>query len=211
MPPSRKSPRSSIRGANVIVFAAAGGLLLLAAAYLWLLGGPRPPGSAAIGGPFTLTRADGRVVTEQDFRGRLLLVYFGYTSCPDVCPTTLSAIADAMQILGSRADHVQPLFISVDPERDRPATVGAYVGKFSPAIVGLTGTRNETRDVEREYRIVSILHKPTAAGAYAVDHTSILYLMAPDGRHLASFSALDSGPELARKIAAFLGPSSGVL
>ncbi len=201
--------RKRTRRTDVIVFSAAAGLLLLTGLYLWLLGGTRPPSVAAIGGPFVLTQDDGRVVTAGDFRGAYMLVYFGYTSCPDVCPTTLSAISDAVEILGSRADRLRPVFITVDPRRDVPAAVRAYVHKFSPAIVGLSGTEAEIKAVEREYRITSDVH--TAAGGtsdYSVDHTAILYLMAPDGSYLAPLSALASGPELASRLAAYLVPRS---
>jgi protein SCO1/2 len=181
-------------------------LLLLTASYLWLLGGTTPRSVPAIGGPFTLTQGNGQVVTDRDFRGRYLLVYFGYTSCPDICPTTLSAIADAIDILGSRAERLQPLFITVDPSHDTPAIVRAYVRSFSPRIIGLTGTQVEIRAVEQEYRVSSAIHQ-TGPGAndYTVDHTAVLFLVAPDGRYLAPFSATETGPELAKKLAKYIG------
>jgi protein SCO1 len=201
-----KIHRKNARRTGIIFFSAAAGLLLLTASYLWLLGGTTPPSVPAIGGPFTLTQGNGKVVTDRDFRGRYLLVYFGYTSCPDICPTTLSAIADAVDILGSRAERLQPLFITVDPSHDTPAIVRAYVRSFSPRIIGLTGTQVEIRAVEQEYRVSSAIHQ-TGPGAndYTVDHTAVLFLVAPDGRYLAPFSATETGPELAKKLARYIG------
>ena len=201
-----KIHRKNTRRTGIILLSAAVGLLLLTASYLWLLGGTTPRSVPAIGGPFTLTQGNGQVVTDRDFRGRYLLVYFGYTSCPDICPTTLSAIADAIDILGSRAERLQPLFITVDPSHDTPAIVRAYVRSFSPRIIGLTGTQVEIRAVEQEYRVSSAIHQ-TGPGAndYTVDHTAVLFLVAPDGRYLAPFSATETGPELAKKLAKYIG------
>jgi protein SCO1 len=185
---------------GMVLFAAAGALLLLTIAYLWLLGGTTPRAVPAIGGPFTLMEDNGKTVTDRDFRGRYLLIYFGYTSCPDICPTTLTAIADAAGILGSRARLLQPLFITVDPERDTPAVLHDYVRAFGGSIVGLTGTPAQIHAVERAYRISSAVH-PTAPGNYTVDHTAVLFLVAPDGRYLAPLAADESGADMARRLA----------
>ncbi len=181
-------------------------LLLLAAFGVWLIEGTRPRGLPGIGGPFTLTQDNGRVVTQRDFGGKYLLIYFGYTSCPDVCPTTLSTIADAMRILGARADRLQPVFITVDPKRDLSATVHDYVRKFSPDIVGLTGTPAQILAVEREYHITSMV-RPGSRGAegYIVDHTAVLFLVAPDGHCVSILPAMGSDIELANKLAPYLG------
>ncbi|HEX3349659.1 MAG TPA: SCO family protein [Acetobacteraceae bacterium] len=197
--------RRRTRRAGVAVAGGALGLLLLTATYLWLLGGTAPRGAPPIGGPFKLTRDDGRPVTERDFRGRFMLVYFGYTSCPDICPMTLGAVSDAVASLGGRAAKLRPVFITVDPRRDTTDVIRAFVGRFGSAIVGLTGAPAQIRDVERRYRIVSIAHPlGESGGEYTVDHTGVLYLMGPDGRYLASLSAMDSGPELAKRIAPYL-------
>jgi protein SCO1/2 len=198
--------RKTIRKANLAVAAAAFCLLLLAVSYVWLIGGTQPTGLPGIGGPFALTQDNGRIVTQRDFGGKYLLIYFGYTSCPDICPTTLSTIADAMRILGSRADRLQPLFITVDPKRDVSSTMRDYVRKFSPDIVGLSGTPAQIRAVEREYHITSIV-RPTSGGSddYSVDHTAVLFLMAPDGHCLGLLPATSSDVELARRIAPYLG------
>ena len=200
------SRRKSTRRAGIIFFSAAAGLLLLTASYLWLLGGTTSRTvPAAIGGSFTLTRGNGEVVTDRDFRGHYLLIYFGYTSCPDICPTTLSAIADAIDILGTRAQQVQPLFITVDPAHDTPVIMRAYVRAFSPRIVGLTGTLAEIRAIEQKYRITSTIDD-TGSGrsGYTIDHTAVLFLVAPDGRYLAPFAATESGAELARDLVRYI-------
>ena len=197
--------RKTIRKANMAVAGAALCLLLLAAFGVWLIGGTRPTGLPGIGGPFTLTQDDGRVVTQHDFSGKYLLIYFGYTSCPDVCPTTLSTIADAMRILGTRAARLQPVFITVDPKRDVSATVRDYVRKFSPDIVGLSGTPAQIRTVEKEYHITSIIRpSPRGSDGYTVDHTAVLFLMAPDGHCVGVFPAMASDVELANKLAPYL-------
>jgi len=120
-------------------------LLIGVGGYLWL-SDDTPGGPTALGGPFTLENGAGKTVTDRDIRGRYVLVYFGYTFCPDVCPTTLNAVADAMERLGPKADRVQPLFITVDPKRDTPAVVQQYAAAFGTRIVGLTGTPEQVAD-----------------------------------------------------------------
>lgn len=205
-PPHRPHRRRrDARRAGITVASIAAGLLLVTASYLWLLGGTSPTGLPQIGGPFTLTRDNSQAVTDRDFRGRYLLIYFGYTSCPDICPTTLSSIADAIDILGARAERLRALFITVDPNHDTPAVLRAYVRSFSPRIIGLTGTPAEIHAVEREYRVSSSIHK-TGPGAnnYIVDHTAVLFLVGPDGRYLAPFTPTESGPELAKLLIPYL-------
>ena len=181
------------------------GLLLLAGGYLWLLGGSSPTQQAAIGGRFALTASDGQAVTDHDFRGRYLLVYFGYTNCRDVCPLTLDTIGGALDRLGARAGRVQPLFITVDPERDTPAALRRYLAGFTPRLIGLTGTPQQLRQVEQAYRARSLIHPPrSGAVGYAVDHSSVLYLIGPDGQFLAPIPADASGTEMAADIAGHL-------
>jgi protein SCO1/2 len=138
--------------------------------------------SSEIGGPFTLTDATGKQVTDQDFRGKYLLIYFGYTFCPDVCPTTLNEIAAALDKLGPKGDHIAPLFITVDPKRDTPPVIRQYVTAFSPRLIGLTGPQDQIATVEKEYRVYAAEHR-TGPGPddYSMDHSSIIYLMGPDG------------------------------
>jgi len=200
----RRGRRNS-RKTAIVVSSAAAGLLLLTVSYLWLLGGTTPPAVLAIGGPFALTEGNGRVVTDRDFKGRYLLIYFGYTSCPDICPTTLSAIADAIDILGTRAERVQPLFITVDPAHDTPAILRDYVRSFSPHIIGLTGSPAEISAVEHEYRVTAVDETRAGGTSDTIDHTAVLFLVAPDGRYLAPFAATESGAELARDLARYIG------
>lgn len=199
------SRRKNTYRTDIVFFSVAAGLLLLTASYLWLLQGTTPRIVPAIGGSFTLTEGNGKVVTDRDFRGHYLLIYFGYTSCPDICPTTLSAIVDAIDLLGSRSQRVQPLFITVDPAHDTPAVMRAYVRSFSPRIVGLTGTLAEIRAIEHEYRITSTMDETDSGrSGYTIDHTAVLFLVAPDGRYLAPFSATESGAELAKDLARYV-------
>ncbi len=198
--------RKNTHRTGIIFCSVVASLLLLTGCYLWLLGGTTPRNATAIGGSFTLTKGNGKVVTDRDFRGHFLLIYFGYTSCPDICPTTLTAIADAIDILGTRAQRVQPLFITVDPAHDTPAIMQAYVRAFSPRIVGLTGTVAEVRAVEQEYRIISTIDDTDSrSGGYTIDHTAVLFLVAPDGRYLVPFAATESGAELAKNLARYVG------
>lgn len=140
-------------------------------------------GSAAVGGPFTLTDHTGRQVTDAEYRGRWMLVYFGYTYCPDVCPTELSVMSQALDRLGPAADKVQPLFVSVDPERDTVPHLAGYVGLFNPRLVGLTGTPEQVAAAARAYRVyyAKVPVKDAGPENYTMDHSSFLYLMGPDG------------------------------
>ncbi len=182
-------------------------LLLLASGYLWLIGAGRgvPSRRAAIGGPFELVQGDGQTVTGRSFRGKYLLIYFGYTSCQDVCPTTLASLVAALDALGGSAARVQPLFITVDPERDTPPVMLRYVRSFTPRLIGLTGSPGEIRKVAGEYRITSVIHHAGSDPArYAVDHSSVLYLVGPDGRYITPIRADDSATVMAKAIARYL-------
>jgi len=180
-------------------------LLLGAGGFLWLSssGGNTTIG---IGGPFTLEDGSGKPVTDRDFRGKFMLVYFGYTFCPDVCPTTLNAVADAMDKLGPDAAKVRPLFITVDPKRDTPAVVRHYAAAFGPSITGLTGTPEEIARVAKEYRVYYAEHR-TGAGPddYSMDHSSVLYLMNPNGGFVAPVRADQTGDEIAANLKKLMG------
>lgn len=146
-------------------------------------------GEAMIGGPFTLVNHDGKTVTDADYRGRFMLVFFGYTFCPDVCPTSLGVVASALDKLEpGDAARVVPIFVSVDPERDTPETMKDYVNAFHPSMVGLTGSQEQLAPVMKAYKV----YAAKAAGGdpehYTIDHSSILYLMGPDGRFVAHFT-----------------------
>ena len=149
-----------------------------------------PPLEALFGGPFELTDHNGRAVTDGTFRGRFTLLYFGYTFCPDLCPTNLLTMAQALEALGPEGGRVQPLFVTVDPERDGPAALRDYMAHFGPRFLGLRGTPAQTRAVLKAWRI----HRrkvPAEAGAdaddYLVDHATLTFLMGPDGKFRTLF------------------------
>ena len=179
---------------------------VLAACGLGLLLIPRgapEPGPAAVGGPFTLTSDKGTRVKSSDFDGTYRLIYFGYTYCPDVCPTELSRMASVLERLGAKADRIQPLFITVDPERDTPDVLRAYVKHFGPRLVGLTGTPEELKPVLSAFRVYS--RKQEQAGSavgYLMDHSSVLYLMGTEGEFITFFTADDAVEDIAERLAA---------
>ena len=142
------------------------------------------------GGPFTLVDHEGITRTDADFRGRFMLVYFGYTYCPDICPTGLQTMTDALDMLGAAVKRVQPLFISIDPARDTVPELKQYLENFQPAILGLTGSEAQVRAVARAYKVHRRkvnLSEPEDANDYLVDHSSITYLMGPDGGFVTLF------------------------
>jgi protein SCO1 len=173
-------------------------LLLGTGTFLWLNGEAAGP---VVGGPFTLVDGSGHTVTNREFLGKYMLVYFGYTYCPDVCPTTLNAVATALDKLGKQADRIQPLFITVDPHRDTPAVIKQYAAAFSPRLMGLTGTPAEIAAVAKEYHVYYAVHR-TGPGPddYSMDHSSILYLMGPDGHFIAPIRTDETGAEIAADI-----------
>jgi cytochrome oxidase Cu insertion factor (SCO1/SenC/PrrC family) len=140
-----------------------------------------------VGGPFELTDHTGRVRTERDFRGQLMLVYFGFTYCPDICPTDLQAIGLALDKLGNDAGSVQPLFITVDPERDTAEHLAQYVPLFHPRLIGLTGTAEAIRKAADEYKVYYAKVPLDKADDYTVDHTAFIYLIDRDGNYLGFF------------------------
>ncbi len=179
--------------------------LIAGAAAIWSSQG----GGPSIGGPFTLVNGDGKTVTDRDFHGRWMLVYFGYTFCPDVCPTTLNQVAAALDALGPKGERLTPVFISVDPGRDTPAVVKQYAAAFSPRIVGLTGSAEQIAAIAKEYRVYYAVHRTgNDPGDYSVDHSSVLYLVDPDGRFVAPIRADQSGTDMAATLARYLAPTS---
>jgi protein SCO1/2 len=147
-----------------------------------------PLAGATIGGPFTLTDQNGRQVSDRDFAGKYRIVYFGFASCPDVCPTDLAHIGQAMRLLEKSdpalAAKVQPIFISVDPERDTPARLKEYAAAFHPRIVALTGTPQQIADAAKAYAVY-YAKAPADNGEYGMDHLRVIFLMAPDGKPIA--------------------------
>ena len=166
----------------------------LAGAAAWLAV-DKDQGVGAIGGPFRLVAGDGREVTDAEFRGRLMVIYFGYTSCPDACPTALQDIANAVDMLGKDTwRKVAVLFITLDPERDTPDKVRDYASAFDPAITGLSGTPEQIAAVAKAYRVYYAKH-PKAGDDYDVDHSSIIYVMDGRGRFVANFTH-ETAPEV---------------
>jgi protein SCO1/2 len=157
--------------------------------------------SVTVGGPFTLTASDGTPVTDQTYRGRWLLVFFGYTSCPDICPTTLFEISMALQRLGPNAAKLQPIFISVDPQRDTPRVLEEYTGSFDRRIVGLTGSSDQIAAAAQEYGAYYVRHHTGSAGEdYAIAHSSYIYLMDPRGQFVRGIDAGTSADRLAEML-----------
>jgi protein SCO1/2 len=148
---------------------------------------PSVPQAAIIGGPFQLTDQDGRTVTDQDLKGRPFLVFFGFTHCPEICPTVLFEISEIFRKLGPDADRAGALFITVDPERDTPTLLKEYLSNFDPHVVGLTGDADAIAAVAKVYRAV-YRKVPLDQGGYTMDHTAIVYLMDKQGRFVAPFS-----------------------
>ena len=144
-------------------------------------------GKEPIGGPFTLVDHTGKPRTDADFRGKLMLVYFGFSFCPDVCPTDLMAIGQAVDKLGPGGDAVQPLFVTVDPDRDTPARLADYVPFFHLRLLGLTGDAAQIRDAARLYRVFYAKVAIEGAAEYTVDHSGFVYLMDRDGKYLGFF------------------------
>lgn len=156
-------------------------------------------GTPQVGGPFALLDQNGETKTDRDFRGRWMLVYFGYTHCPDVCPTTLSLLTEVLKRLGSRANRVAPIFITLDPKHDTPAVVKAYLDSFDPRFIGLTGPDSHIAAVTAEYKVYRVTRR-LPGGGYAIDHSNVICLMAPDGTFAASYDNSQGPDEIAADI-----------
>ncbi|MFO1035192.1 MAG: SCO family protein [Hyphomicrobiales bacterium] len=187
-------------------------LLLLAAAaigtYAWMSSSSyqKSFGEALVGGPFTMTNQSGETVTEKTYAGKPMLLFFGYTYCPDVCPTELQVMAEALRQLGSKGADIQPIFVSIDPARDTPEQLKAYVANFGPQFTGLTGTPQQVAEIARAYRVFyKKVENGAAADAYLMDHSSIIYLMGPDGKFLKHVTYSTDAKALADGIAQALG------
>jgi cytochrome oxidase Cu insertion factor (SCO1/SenC/PrrC family) len=192
------SRRSLIFALSVLVVALATG-----AAALWLAPGgePKSTGTALVGGPFTLTDHNGNRVTDQTYAGKYLLIFFGFTYCPDVCPSELQVMSAALDQLGPDAEKIQPLFITIDPARDTPQVMKDYVANFHPRLVGLTGSDQDIAAVAAKYRVYYAKAKGGAGESdYLMDHSAILYLMNPDGTFLKHFTYGTDAKALANAI-----------
>lgn len=143
--------------------------------------------AASIGGDFTLTDTKGNTVSNSDFNGKLRLVFFGFTNCPNICPVSLLTITNALKQLGDDASEVTPILITVDPERDTPQVMAEYLSNFHPSFVGLTGTLEQTRQVASVYKTYYAKQPANEGGEYEMDHSGFIYLMDREGKYLAHF------------------------
>jgi protein SCO1/2 len=172
----------------VIIAAFAASLAIGLAIMLWALGGLRTvTAPAAIGGPFQLTDQAGQTVTEQYLKGKPTLIFFGFTHCPDVCPTSLFEISEVLKAMGTDADKVNAWFVSVDPERDTAAAMKDYLSSFDPHLKGLTGEPEQVAKVLSSYRVYA-KKVPLKDGDYTMDHTALVYLMGKDGSFVGAFN-----------------------
>ncbi|HVH81313.1 MAG TPA: SCO family protein [Stellaceae bacterium] len=182
------------------------GVLVLTAGVLIALAFHEPgkgvagsPLSAAIGGPFSLTDQNGKLFTDADLKGKWQLVFFGYTHCPDVCPTALNDLSLALDQLGDKKSKVGIVFISVDPERDTPAVLKSYVSSFGGPIEALTGSSDAVAQAAKDYRVYYAKH-PRADGGYDMDHSALIYIMDPQGRFTATLTPDDDADTVAKRL-----------
>jgi len=181
---------------TMVLAAFLSGLVLFFVAILFVTGrGPIGSAAAAVGGPFHLVDQNGKPVTDKDMKGRPFLVFFGFTHCPDICPTTLFDMSQVMRALGPDADRVGALFITVDPQRDSPAVMKDYMSSFDPHLRGLTGDEASVEAAIKEYRVYA-KKVPLPDGDYTMDHTAVVYLMDKNGDFVAPFN-LKRSPEAA--------------
>jgi protein SCO1/2 len=189
----------------LLVAALAGGILWHESETLPGLGKSVVTGQATVGGPFHLIDQNGKPVSDGDFHGRYMLVYFGYSFCPDVCPTTLGVMAQAMDKLGGeRAQRIVPVFITIDPARDTPKVLDDYMKAFGPQFVGLTGSDAAIKAVEKEYHVYAVKRPLDSSnakgGSYGMDHSSVLYLMSPTGKMISFYDEAISPDDLAKDL-----------
>lgn len=201
MPKSQFAPsRFQLIFATLALLAA----LLVAGTAYYIANQPRGPisiGTALVGGPFSLTDQEGRKVTDKDFRGHYMLVFFGYTYCPDICPTELQVMSAALDNLGAKADGIQPIFVTIDPQRDTPEILKQYVANFHPRLLGLTGTPEEIASVAKAYRVYfNKAADNSGPDTYLMDHSTIIYLMDGQGKFLKHFSYTTDAAALAKAI-----------
>ena len=188
----------TVRASHIALVSSAvlAGLAIFLGVFLFATGqmGGGTPGPSVIGGPFKLIDQNGKPVTDEDIKGRPSLVFFGYTHCPDVCPTTLFEMSEVMRALGPDAGRVNALFITVDPERDTAAAMKDYLSSFDPHLRGATGDQKSIEAVEKGYRVYAKKVPTGKDGDYSMDHTALVYLMDKQGRFVAPFK-LDRKPD----------------
>lgn len=167
-------------------------------------------GKASIGGPFSLVDTQGKRVSSEDFAGKYLLVYFGFTHCPDICPTELHILSQVTQALGAKKaawdELIQPLFISIDPARDTPALIRSYLREFDPRIVGLTGTPAEVEAAAKKYKVFvySLQDAASKSDDYILDHSIFIYLIGPDGKYIAHYGYDKTAAYIIDDVASYL-------
>jgi len=219
-PPAKSPPTKGIRGwllllavvvgAGLLIFASGKHLENLGQVGEKLVEATKSAGSPTIGGPFTLTDMNGQAVTEKTYAGKYMLVYFGYTYCPDVCPTGLTEMSNTLDALGDLADKIQPIFVSVDPDRDTPEQLKEYTSYFHPRLIGLTGTHEQVAAAAKAYRVYYAKVESKDADAdpddYTVDHSAVTYLMDPKGVFVQHFSHGTSAENMAKRIREILNP-----
>ena len=184
----------------LLVAAVAGGLIWHESENVPGLGRTVTTGAVAVGGPYTLTDQNGLRRSSGDFRGKYQLIYFGYSFCPDVCPTTLAVMAQALDQMGVDGNRIVPVFITIDPERDTPAVLKTYMAAFGPRFVGFSGSPAEIAAVEKDYRVYAKKQPLGDKGTYGMDHSSVIYMMGPDGRIVSFYDELVSPDALAKDL-----------
>jgi protein SCO1/2 len=204
---ARSQPKAKAAPRFALIAAAAAAILVLVAAGLIVVayrdqakgvaGGPL---ASLIGGKFSLIDDNGKPFTEADLKGKWHLVFFGYTHCPDVCPTALNDLSLALDKLGAKKSKVGIVFVSVDPDRDTPAVLKSYVKSFDGPIVGLTGTPAAVAQIAQDYKVYYAKH-PRADGGYDMDHSALIYVMDPEGRFTATFTPDDSEDTIVSRMA----------
>ncbi|TNE38096.1 MAG: SCO family protein [Alphaproteobacteria bacterium] len=175
--------------AAIVGFLVAFGLYLVMGGSRTALPEPSSSGTALIGGPFELVDQDGRLVTDQSFAGKPMLLYFGYTSCPDICPIDLHKLAKALDLLGEDGKALQPIFVTIDPERDNPEVIKKYLSRISGRITGLTGTPDQIADIAHAYKVYYAKTDIEEDGSYWMSHSNIFYLMDSTGHFVQHFDA----------------------
>jgi len=198
--PQKSPPKPRIQSPwTILVMTAVGALALVA---VWVVWAPQASHSSLIGGPFSLQDGAGKTISDKTLLGKPFLVYFGYTHCPDVCPTELARVSEALAKMGDKA--IPALFITVDPERDTPKVMADYVSSFGSNIIGLSGSPQEVEAAERAYRVFARKGKVEADGDYPMDHSSVVYLMDKSGRFVEAVN-MDRPPEVvAKEISTYL-------
>jgi protein SCO1 len=195
---SRQSPGPGRTRALAIALA----VIALVGSGVWIAVTPARNSASLVGGAFRLETGDGKTLTDADLKGHPFLVYFGYTHCPDVCPTTLAQISDVLRKMPDKP--IKALFITVDPERDTPAAMGDYVGSFDPRVVGLSGSPEEIAAVEKAYRVYARKGESQASGGYSMDHSSIVYLMDARGEFVEALNMDRPAEDVAKELSGYL-------